>query len=125
MQLQWVYVRFPYPVGDFRCMTAILCHDLWRILCPFFVLDTGGYNVNIKNRSLYLYKNNIQILVYPNEQDHYILHTSQDIFNAGINKRKLSDINNIELWHMRFGHISVKYLTQLVRNGLIHDFTIV
>ena len=44
--------------------------------------------------------------------------------NTGINKRKWSEINNTELWHMRLGHIGVRRLTQLVKNGLIENLTI-
>ena len=52
-----------------------------------FVLDAEGFCVNIKNSSLYLYdKNNILILQCPNENGHYILHTSRDILNTMTNK---------------------------------------
>ena len=90
-----------------------------------FVLDTEGFYVNIKKCSLYLYNSdNIQILVCPNQHGHYVLQTSRDILNIGINKRKWSEINNTELWHMRLGHIGVRRLTQLVKNGLIENLTI-
>ena len=56
-------------------------------IISLFVLDTEGFCVNIKNSSLYLYdKNNILILQCPNENGHYILHTSRDILNTMTNK---------------------------------------
>ena len=94
-------------------------------IISLFVLDTEGFCINIKNSSLYLYdKNNIQIICCPNKHGHYTLQTSKDILSSGINKRRLPEVNNTKLWHMRLGHIGVKRLNQLVRNGLIPDLTI-
>ena len=117
--------EIPSPSGRLLLNECYFVPGCVANIMSLFVLDTEGYNVNIKNCSLYLYDScNIQIIYCPNEHGHYILRTSQDIFNTGINKRKQSDINNTELWHMRLGHIGVKRLTQLVKNGLIHDLTI-
>ena len=115
----------PLPSG------RLLLHECYFVpgcvanIISLFVLDTEGFYVNIKKCSLYLYNSdNIQILVCPNQHGHYILQTSRDILNTGINKRKWSDINNTELWHMRLGHIGVRRLTQLVKDGLIENLTI-
>ena len=52
------------------------------------------------------------------------MHAIRDVYEIGDNKRKRSDITDTELWHMRLGHIGVRRLTQLVKNGLIENLTI-
>ena len=55
---------------------------------------------------------------------HYVLETSRDIFNVLENKRKRSETNDTELWLMRLGHIGIRRLSKLVKDGLIQDLTI-
>ena len=43
---------------------------------------------------------------------------------TGVNKRNRSAISDFQLWHMRLGHVGVKRLTQMVKNGLIENLTI-
>ena len=89
------------------------------------VLDREGYHINIRNCSLYLYNgNNILLTICPLINGHYILDTTRDILNAQVEKRKRSEFNNTELWNIRLGHIGVRRLSRLVKDGLIQNLTI-
>ena len=94
----------PLPRGRFWLYKCYFVHGCVANIISLFILDTERYYINIKKCSLYLYSsNNIQILVCPNQHGHYVLQTFRDILNTGINKRKWSEINYTELWHMRLG----------------------
>ena len=90
------------------------------------VLDSEGFHVNIKDGLLNLYDNmNVLLVSCPMVDGHYILTKNRDVFNIEKSKRKRSEeINNTELWHMRLGHIGIKCLTKLVKDGVISDLTI-
>ena len=94
-------------------------------IISLFVLDTKGYHVHIQNRSMYIYDMDDFLLhKCSNLHGHYILYAIRDVYDIGNNKHKRSDITDTELWHMRLGHIGVRRLTQLVKNGLIENLTV-
>ena len=90
------------------------------------MLDKEGYHVHIKDSLLYLYDNmNVLVVTCPMVDSHYILNANRNVFNVESSKRiRSSALNNTELWHMRLGHIGIKRLTKLVKDGLISDLTI-
>jgi len=56
---------------------------------------------------------------------HYILDTTGNVMNVQVNaKNSAGTLNDTELWHMRLGHIGVRRLSRLVKDGRIPDLTI-
>ena len=90
------------------------------------VLDSEGYHMYIKNHYLYLC-DMFDVLLTECQliNGHYILDTIRNVMNVqGSTSDSAQALNDTELWHMRLGHIGVRRLTRLVKDGQIPDLTI-
>ena len=131
--------------GDFLQVEAIGCFNLMlpcnkivvlnncyyvpniiRQIISIPVLDNEGYHMHVRNRSLCLYDlDNVLLAECQLINGHYILDTTGNVMNVQVNaKNSAGTLNDTELWHMRLGHIGVRRLSRLVKDGRIPDLTI-
>lgn len=86
------------------------------------VLDREGYSFEIKNSVCSIFLKDMFIVKAHLINGLYVLDLDKPVYNINTKRAKLDDQNKTFLWHCRLGHINIKRIQILQKEGILTSF---
>ncbi|VFQ80972.1 unnamed protein product [Cuscuta campestris] len=85
-------------------------------------LDKAGFSINVKDKCLSVFRNDIYYATAKMTNGLYILDLEATVYNVDVKRSKLNSLNLTYLWHCRLGHINEKRISKLRHSGVFDSF---
>jgi hypothetical protein len=106
-------------LNNYYCIST-LCKNVIYSSC---LKEVDGYEIIIKNKRCSIYYNAIFYAHCPLVNGLYVLDLEDKyVCNINTKRARLNDLNPTFIWHCRLGHINVKRIEILHKDGLLSSF---
>ncbi|VFQ84487.1 unnamed protein product [Cuscuta campestris] len=85
-------------------------------------LDKAGFSINVKDKCLSVFRNDIYYATAKMTNGLYILDLDATVYNVDVKRSKPNSLNLTYLWHCRLGHINKKRISKLCHSGVLDSF---
>ncbi|VFQ89794.1 unnamed protein product [Cuscuta campestris] len=85
-------------------------------------LDKAGFSINVKDKCLSVFRNDIYYATAKMTNGLYILDLDATVYNVDVKRSKPNSLNLTYFWHCRLGHINEKRISKLRHSGVLDSF---
>ncbi|VFQ85135.1 unnamed protein product [Cuscuta campestris] len=101
------------------CQSCLL---ISRNIISVSCLDKAGFSINVKDKCLSVFRNDIYYATAKMTNGLYILDLDATVYNVDVKRSKPNSLNLTYLWHCRLGHINEKRISKLRHSGVLDSF---
>ncbi|VFR01652.1 unnamed protein product [Cuscuta campestris] len=101
---------------------CLFVHAINRNIISVSCLDKAGFSINVKDKCLSVFRNDIYYATAKMTNGLYILDLDATVYNVDVKRSKPNSLNLTYLWHCRLGHINEKRISKLRHSGVLDSF---
>ncbi|VFQ84555.1 unnamed protein product [Cuscuta campestris] len=111
------------PSGLLLHLNNCLCVPaISRNIISMSCLDKAGFSINVKDKCLSVFRNDIYYETAKMTNGLYILDLDATVYNVDVKRSKPNSLNLTYLWHCHLGHINEKRTSKLRHSGVLDSF---